>query len=136
LQQQNITEDRIVFYDSDCMLCSKTIRFLLKVDRQNKLKFASLGGSTSKLLNIQDLVSGEGSVVFYNKGKVHLQSNAALQITRQLPFPWRILFIFIAIPPCLRNAIYRWVANNRYEWFGKTNNCELVEQQFAERILD
>ncbi len=118
------------------MLCSKTVRFLVKADRKSKLKFAPLSGYTSKQLNIHDFVSGEGSVVFYNKGKVHLQSNAALQIIRQLPFPWRLLFIFFIIPQFIRNAVYEWVARNRYKWFGKTNSCEIFETKYGDRILE
>lgn len=136
MQQQNSSHDRIVFYDSVCVLCSRTVHFLLKADRKGKLKFAPLSGYTSKQLNIHDFVSGEGSVVFYNKGKVHLQSYAVLQILRQLPLPWSLLFIFIVIPPFIRNAIYAGVARNRYKWFGKTNSCEIFETKYGDRILE
>jgi predicted DCC family thiol-disulfide oxidoreductase YuxK len=118
------------------VLCTKTIRFLLHTDRRAQLKFASLAGSTAKQLKIQAISSTEGSVVFYNKGTIYFKSTAALQIFRQLPLPWSLLFIFIAIPPFLRNAVYQWIALNRYKWFGKTNSCELFETKYAGRILE
>lgn len=133
---QNNSSDRIVFYDTDCVLCTKTVRFLLHKDGRSQLKFAPLAGSTSKSLNIQDVFSTEGSVVFYDKGKVYFQSTAALQIISQLPFPWRILFIFIVIPKWMRDPVYQWIARNRYKWFGRTNSCEIFETQYADRILE
>ncbi len=134
--QQNITNDRIVLYDSDCVLCTRTIRFLLKIDRKNKLKFASLSSSTSKLLNLLESAKAPTSVVFYDKGKKYYESTAALQIIRQMPFPWKLLYIFIIIPSSIRDTFYQWVARNRYKWFGKTNSCDLNQTEYAGKILD
>lgn len=136
MQQQNISNDRIVFYDSDCVLCTKTVRFLLHIDRRKQLKFASLAGSTAKNFKIQDIGSREGSVVFYNKGTIYFKSTAVLQIFKQMPLPWSLLFICIVIPPFIRNAVYTWVAGNRHKWFGKTNSCEIFETKYAGRILE
>ncbi len=136
MQQPNNSNDRIVFYDSDCVLCSRTVRFLLQIDQRTQLKFAPLSGSTSKYLNIHDKSASARSVVFFNKGKFYFESTAALQIIRQLPYPWRLLFILIVFPPFIRNTVYKWIARNRYKWFGKTNNCDILQQQYEGRILE
>jgi predicted DCC family thiol-disulfide oxidoreductase YuxK len=36
-----------------------------------------------------------------------------------------LLYIFILIPPFIRNAVYQLIANNRYKWFGKKETCAI-----------
>ena len=38
----------IVFYDGACPLCSRVVRFLLRHEKNNSMKFAMLQGSFAK----------------------------------------------------------------------------------------
>ena len=40
----------IVVYDAHCLLCSGSIQFLLRHDRQGVLRFASMQGKTGRQL--------------------------------------------------------------------------------------
>jgi predicted DCC family thiol-disulfide oxidoreductase YuxK len=33
--------------------------------------------------------------------------------------------VFFLIPPVLRDAVYGWIARNRYAWFGKRETCRV-----------
>lgn len=133
---QNVSKHRIVFYDGACVLCNRTVNFLIKADRNQKLKFAPLGGTTAKSLNFNEFVDGAASVVFYNKGNIYYRSTAILNIIKDLPFPWNLLYIFWIVPTSLRDYFYRIVGKNRYKWFGRTASCLLYDAKYKGRFLD
>jgi predicted DCC family thiol-disulfide oxidoreductase YuxK len=136
LLQQVPDHNRIVFYDGDCVLCSKTVIFLLKADKKKRLRFAPLSGSISKSLSIAKADKQESSVVFYNNGNLYYKSTAVLKIAEQLPFPWLLFSIFFLIPTFIRDYIYRVIARNRYKWFGKNTSCFLKHPNYGDRFLD
>jgi predicted DCC family thiol-disulfide oxidoreductase YuxK len=51
--------------------------------------------------------------------KVFIESDAILQIAQHLSFPYKLLVAGMIVPKKWRDAIYRWIAKNRYKWFGK-----------------
>ena len=75
------------------------------------------------------------SVVLYRKGRVYLRSGAALRIAMLLRFPLPLLAAFLVVPPFIRNAVYDWIARNRYRWFGKRETCFLPDDDLRERFL-
>jgi predicted DCC family thiol-disulfide oxidoreductase YuxK len=40
------------------------------------------------------------------------------------------------IPRPLRDGLYRWLARNRYRWFGRSDQCMVPDPQVAARFLD
>ena len=118
------------------MLCSKSVIFLLAVDKRKRLKFAPLSGTTSESLLIGKTASNQSTVVFYKNGKVFYRSSAALKIAEQLPFPWPIMSIFFLIPAFIRDYIYNVIGRNRYKWFGKNETCFVRHPNFEDRFLE
>jgi predicted DCC family thiol-disulfide oxidoreductase YuxK len=76
------------------------------------------------------------SFVLLENGKVYTRSTAALRVAKQLSGIWPILYVFIIVPPFIRNAVYDWIAHNRYRWFGKQENCWLPRPEWKKRFLD
>lgn len=102
-----------VIFDSECLLCNYTVRFLIKRDKRKILWFAN---TQSKA--IQDILNSEQlqhSVQFYMNNTFYKESTAVLKIFRVLSFPYSLLYIFIVIPPPLRNLAYKIVASIRYK---------------------
>jgi predicted DCC family thiol-disulfide oxidoreductase YuxK len=118
------------------VLCSKTVTFLLKVDKKKRLKFAPLSGTTSESLSIGMTASNQSTVVFYQHGTLFYRSSAALKIAKQLPFPWPLLSIFFLIPAFIRDYTYNVIGRNRYKWFGKNETCFVKHPNFEDRFLD
>ena len=57
------------------------------------------------------------------KEQVYFESNAVLNILKDSGFWGKTVFWLLRlIPKFIRDAAYRWVASNRYKWFG---TCEL-----------
>ena len=57
-------------------------------------------------------------------------------VIRRLGGAWYALYIFSLLPKGLTNAVYRFVAKNRYHWFGKHDQCPLPQPKYAHKFLD
>ncbi len=75
-----------------------------------------------------------GSIVLLEGGQRFTHSTAALRVARRLRGVWP-LYAFILVPKPLRDLMYRWIARNRYRWFGKTDACRLPTPELAGRFL-
>lgn len=76
------------------------------------------------------------SMVLLEKGKVYLQSSAALRVTKYLKGLWPMMMVFIIIPPFIRNFIYDYIARNRITWFGIADYCEMMTPELKKRFLE
>lgn len=54
-----------------------------------------------------------------------------------LPLPYSALSSLLIIPRPLRDAVYDYIAKQRYHWFGKSEDClVLKEKELLERFID
>jgi len=67
-------------------------------------------------------------------GRVLFKSDAALGVLRHLP-GWRWTRIAKLAQKPLRDWLYDRVARNRYNWFGRREQCWAGDPAFAARIL-
>lgn len=103
---------KIVFYDGNCGLCQRSIRFLCRIDRKKVLFFAPLNGVTYKKiygLNLDQLTT----VKFFNENKTYEKSSAILEALWWVGGMHRVFYLFNAIPESVRNYVYDYVANKR-----------------------
>ena len=76
------------------------------------------------------------SVVLVEEGRIYRESTAALRILRGVPGGWKLLFGLIAVPGFLRDPVYRWVARNRYRWFGRADACQwFAAAEWRDRLV-
>jgi len=61
--------------------------------------------------------------------KYFAASDAALEIARNLSFPWKMAFVFRFTPKPIRDRIYNYIALQRYRWWGRRNDCNIEEIQ-------
>ena len=127
----------IVLFDGVCNLCHGSVRFILKRDPREHFRFASLQSDPGRdLLREYDLPEDLSTIVLIENGRAFHRSSAALRIARRLRGAWPLLAVFLVIPPPLRDLVYRFIANNRYRWFGKKDVCSLPEPGQAARFLE
>lgn len=127
---------QIVFFDGVCSFCNSSVDFLVKIDRHQRLQFASLQGETAKeLLNAEQLKTFN-SIIFYRNGNCYTSSKAIIAIGNSLGGGWKWLAIMASvIPTKWRDALYNWIARNRYKWFGQRETCRMPSPEEADRIL-
>lgn len=128
----------VVLIDGVCHLCQGLVKFIIKRDPKAAFRFATLQGAAGRRM-----VSSAGmdpnrldTVVLVERGAVYTESAAALRIARKLRFPWPVLYVFIAVPRPLRDAVYRYVARNRYRWFGRDEVCLLPTPDLRRRLVE
>jgi len=115
----------IVFFDGCCGLCNNLVRFILRHERNTELQFAALQSAFATERHI-DLQALPDSLVLFENEVYYSESEAALRLCRYLKWYLRWMGIFLYVPRFIRNAIYRWVAQNRHVWFARTDYCSDV----------
>ncbi len=132
----------LVLFDGVCGLCDRTIKMLLKGDGSHLLMFAPLQGATAATIFMRhpEIKKGSGSLVFVeNYGdpneRVFLQSDGVLGIFDAMGGFWRVISWLRLVPAPVRNAGYAWIARNRYEWFGKYDECQIPSPETRVRFL-
>lgn len=127
----------IVLIDGVCHLCQGVVRFIIPRDPKARFLFAPLQSEVgAKLLSEAGLESGQlNTVILLENGKYYTESAAVLRIARKLRFPWPSAYICILVPRPLRDTLYRFVARNRYRWFGRDEQCMLPTPEIQRRFL-
>jgi len=128
----------ILLFDGVCNFCAWSVRFIIDRDPGQLFRFASLQSETGRRLLSEQGLNPDviDSVVLIEDGKAWRESDAALRVCRHLRLPWNWFWSFRFLPRFLRDAIYRFIARNRYRWFGKMEACMVPTPEMRARFLD
>ena len=134
----------IILYDGVCGLCNRLVQFLLKHDRQGRLRYASLQSDfAAKVLQRHGIDPKDLDTLHVVENydqpseRVLQRSDAVLRAGRELEGIWSSLASLAkVIPRPLRDLFYRFVARNRYRVFGKYDTCMLPDPNQRNRFLD
>ncbi|MBX2962472.1 MAG: DUF393 domain-containing protein [Cyclobacteriaceae bacterium] len=128
----------IVLFDGVCNLCSNSVQFIIKRDPKAQFKFASLQSVYGKeILKRFKLNADVLHSIILVKGDCYFErSDAALFIAKNLSGAWPLFNAFKIVPRFIRDAVYNWVARNRYKWFGMKNECWFPTPDLKNRFLD
>lgn len=142
-------EGPVVLFDGVCNLCNAAVQFMIDRDRAGALRFAPLQSDVAKELldgsmgpekakAIRDGATGNGdpdTIVLVEQKQAWTHSDAALRIARRLTFPWSWLIAGVIVPRPIRDIVYRFIARNRYRWFGKSDTCRIPTPELRARFL-
>jgi predicted DCC family thiol-disulfide oxidoreductase YuxK len=135
---EEIKQLQVILFDGVCNLCNASVIFILKREKEPVFQFASIQSDAGqKLLEWCGLPKNYNhAVVLMDHGNVYFGSTAALKIGRTLKFPWSFLSSFgLLVPGFMRDWVYRQIAQNRYQWFGKRDVCMLPTEDLKARFL-
>lgn len=118
----------VVVFDTDCVLCSAFVRFLLRHERDRRMIFVKAW-----------TVRGLALASFHGLGRADLgdtflvieddrpltRSAATLALLKRLKTPWCWLRGARILPRRVRDWIYDEIAQNRYSLFGFQKDCFL-----------
>ena len=127
-----------VFFDGVCTLCNRGVNFLISKDKKEVLKFASLQSDYAQNIIPKELLNRENldTIIVYTNGKFYNRSNAVLKLCKILGGGFCVFLIGYLIPRFIRDGLYRFIANNRYHWFGKQLQCRVPSPELKERFLE
>ena len=129
----------IVLFDSQCVLCSRTVRMIIANGRDDSIRFAgTLTAAGRELarrygLSVADL---DETFVVIENGQALLRSDAAIAIAKRLRFPFSMLIALRLVPKRLRDNAYAAVAKRRYRIFGRSDACFVPSPGNRKRFLD
>jgi predicted DCC family thiol-disulfide oxidoreductase YuxK len=128
----------VVLFDGVCALCDGAVQFVIDRDAEGQFRFATLQSETGQRLAREHNVdtAQTDSLVVIDGGRAHVMSDAALRIAGGLPRPWSWARWLRVVPRPLRDAVYRTVARNRYQWFGRRSECRIPTPELRARFLD
>lgn len=129
--------ERIVLFDGVCNFCNSSVQFVIKRDPKGKFKFAALQSELGQhILSKNEIPSTEYETVILSvDGKLYKKSSAALRIAKELSGLWPLMYIFMLVPPFIRNAVYSFIAARRYKWFGKKDACMIPSPEIRARFI-
>jgi predicted DCC family thiol-disulfide oxidoreductase YuxK len=129
---------RVIVFDGDCLLCSGWVDFLLRHDRRRRYRFAAMQGRAGRELLAAHGLDPQDPTTFllFDPPRARTDSDAVIAVLEGLGGFWRTTTVLRAIPNAWRDAGYRWLARNRYRWFGKRTSCYLPAAGDRERFLD
>lgn len=128
---------KIIVFDGVCGFCNRWVDFVLKHDERGTYRFAANQSPAGReVLDRFGVPPGDVNTLYLVDGdRIHNQSAAAIRILVGLGFPWAISGIFWIVPRVVRDAGYRWIARNRYRWFGKRDACRMPTARDRDRFL-
>ncbi len=130
------TTKPVIFFDGVCNLCNSSVQFIIKKDKENKFRFASLQSNAGQEILQQFNLSQNdfNSFILYEDGKLYTRSTAALRVLSQLR-GWKWSRALQWVPRFVRDGVYNLVARNRYRWFGKKEFCMVPSPDLVSRFL-
>jgi predicted DCC family thiol-disulfide oxidoreductase YuxK len=126
-----------IVFDGSCVLCNGWVDFLLRRDHRRRFRFAAMQGRNGRaLLAAHGLDADDpASFLLLDAEGAHRDSDAVLRVITTLGGAWRLAGCVRSIPASWRDAAYRFLARNRYRWFGQ-RACRLPQPHEAARFLD
>ena len=131
---EHVRAKRIIIYDGGCILCNNFVQWVIKRDQKGAFHFTTLQSDLGQQLITEHQVKGD-TVVLWDNGKVYTKSDVALNVLSHLSVIWWIFIPLKLLPSVFRNAVYDWIAKNRYNWFGKYDSCLLPDPSIRERFI-
>lgn len=129
----------ILVFDGVCALCSRSVQFVLRHDRDKIYRFATTQSNAGKALMREHGLDPDAplSVLLVDGGLGYTESTAMLRVLAGFGGVWQALSVGLRlVPRFLRDPVYRWIARHRYSWFGQREVCYLPDPAQAARFLD
>jgi predicted DCC family thiol-disulfide oxidoreductase YuxK len=142
-----IGDHLLVIFDGHCGLCNRSVRWLLRRDRRDRLRFvASESPSVAGLLarhgiSPPDSESGPGTILVVSDPgglaeRILVRSSAVLTLLAELPRPWPAVGVALGwIPRPVCDLGYRLIARWRYCIWGRLEICPAPTAEERARFL-
>jgi predicted DCC family thiol-disulfide oxidoreductase YuxK len=128
----------VLLFDGVCNLCNGLVQFVVERDPEGALRFASLQSAVGEaVLDRLDLPADElETVVLLEGNRAYTRSAAAIRVGELLGGPYRAAGLGWVLPRRVRDWLYAVVAEHRYEWFGRKDQCMVPTPELRERFVE
>ena len=135
--REDIKGYSIVLFDGTCNYCNSKVNFIIKWNKKKNIRYASLQSKAGLYLIEEYKISPLlDTLIFIENNKANIYSTAVLKIAKHLNFPINLSYVFIIIPLFIRDAIYKWIAKNRYILKGKSDACVIHPKEVKQLFIE
>jgi predicted DCC family thiol-disulfide oxidoreductase YuxK len=76
------------------------------------------------------------SIILYEPGYAYfIKSEAFFRIIKHLSSSIKLLLLFNFVPTSIKNILYDFIAKNRYNWYGKNEQCVLPSEDIIGKFI-
>jgi len=135
----------LVVFDGHCGFCNGSVRWLLRRDRGDRLRFVAFESDKVAGLLAQNSLSGLDSasgtmLAVRDTGgvaeSVLARSDAVVALLLELPQPWPVVGAVLKwVPRPVRDLGYRVIARWRYRIWGRLESCPVPTAEERGRFL-
>lgn len=120
-----------LFYDGECSLCNRAVGFIIKHDKHKIFRYFPIGSPVAEsITEIKHLAGNIDSVILFYQHRVYIYSDVLIQVAKILGGTLRVLKVLRIIPKRARDYIYKKIALNRYNIFGKKDACIVYDNYY------
>ncbi len=136
---QNLPKNKkIILFDGVCNLCNSAVQYIIERDKKDVFRFVALQSELGQeICNYIGIDTKKvDSIILYEPGIAYnLKSEAALKIATEFNSIYSLLSLFKIFPQNSRDAIYDYIAKNRYKWYGKKETCMIPTPELKAKFL-
>lgn len=129
---------KVILFDGVCNLCNSSVLYVIKRDKKDVFRFVSLqsemGMTILKHIGV-DRTKTDSIILYIPKVAYYYKSQAVIEIAKEMGGFYYLFTIFSIFPTSLRDAVYDFIAKNRYAWFGKKDSCMLPSPELNNKFL-
>lgn len=131
------TQDKLVLFDGECVLCSSGAQWLMRLDKNRIFKLGTVQSDAGrKIMEWYGLSADSPSSFILSEGpNLYVRSDAYIRIVARLGFPWNLAAALWLVPRPIRDRIYDWIAQNRFRFFGRRETCMMPTEEQRSRFL-
>lgn len=129
----------VLLFDGYCNLCSGAVKFVLRNEKNEEIRFAPLDSEKGKQLmeNMGIEASGKETMIFIEDDHHYEKSRAAAELFKRLGSPYPLMGKIISLlPNFLTDFGYFLVSKSRYKLFGTKDTCMVPADNYEDRFLD
>jgi predicted DCC family thiol-disulfide oxidoreductase YuxK len=127
----------VILFDGICNLCNGAVQFVLRRDKQQYFRFASLqsayGANVMKRFGLDSAVLH--SILLLEDNRLYQKSDAALRIASRLQGVSFLGYLRL-VPALIRDVVYDLIARFRYSIFGKKDQCMIPGPDLKSRFVE
>jgi predicted DCC family thiol-disulfide oxidoreductase YuxK len=129
--------ETVVLFDGVCKLCNGWVQFLIRHDRSEQIRLATVQSPEGQaLLAWAGLPLNQfDTMAVIRDNRYWVRSDAFLEVIAKLPRRWSPLLLLSLCPRSIRDWAYDRIALNRYRLFGKYDQCLLPTPGHDRRFL-
>ena len=130
-------DKKIILFDGVCNYCNNKVNFIIKNDQDDSFRFVALQSETGqKIITYLGIDSALDSIILYEPGYAYfIKSEAVFRIIKHLSSSVKLLLLFNFVPTSIKNLLYDFIAKNRYNWYGKNEQCMMPSEDKTGKFI-